>query len=86
MVQKTNSVRSGKSPSRKPKDYKIPGIRPTFYIPIFLLALTLWILFVPNWSLPGSSDGLLFIFFIGLMGAFSSTSVFVSHIWKRLRK
>jgi hypothetical protein len=67
-------------------DYKIPGISPRMYIPIFLLSLGLYILVVPNWYLPGSSDVLLFIFFSGLMAAASAASTFIGRIWRDRRR
>jgi hypothetical protein len=64
-------------------DYGIPGVSPKFYLPIFGTSFILWIAVVPNWYLPGGSDILLFLFFVGTMMAASAVSTFIQRHWRR---
>lgn len=57
------------------KDYKIPGIRPKYYAPIFLFIVVLWIAINPAWYWAGYD--LFFFFGVLIFAAISAVSTFI---------
>ena len=66
-------------------DYGIPGIRPKWYGPIFILSFGLFLLIVPAWYQLGSNDGLLFLIFAIVTASLSALSTAISRLLKRFR-
>ncbi len=63
-------------------DYKIPGISPKLYVPLFLIAGALYIVMVPGWYLPGN-DFLFFLFLVFTASVISTASRFLKYLRKR---
>lgn len=71
------------------RDYHIPGIRPRYYLPLFILTFFLWTQINPNWYLEGwggKAEILFLTFAVFVFGGVSALSTFFSRMKKRSRK
>ncbi len=64
-------------------DYHIPGIRPRYYLPFFLVSAIMPMLVVPNWYLLGFTNYFLVMVLVG--GAISMLSTMISRLVARIR-
>jgi hypothetical protein len=69
---------------RELKDYKIPGVRPRFYLPIVIFSLVLWVYINPAWNL--APDYMLLFFMVFVFAAISAAANFCNRLWRHWRK